>query len=51
MEVWCDNKSCLAIIKNPTLHGRTKHIDVKFHFIRDLVVGKEVNLSYCPTDE
>lgn len=31
--IYCDNKSAIAIAKNPALHGRTKHIDTRFHFI------------------
>lgn len=48
--VWCDNKSCITIAKNPTQHGRTKHIDVKFHFIRDQVSQGVLELKYCSTD-
>lgn len=33
IQMWCDNKSCIAIAKDPTLHGRTKHLDVKLHYI------------------
>lgn len=50
-EMWCDNKSSMAIARNPTLPGRTKHIDVKIHFLLDLVIDQEVNLNYCKTDE
>ena len=39
-----DNQSSIKIIKNPELHGRTKHIDIKFHFIRDLYMKKEFEL-------
>lgn len=44
--VHCENKSSIVVVKNPVLHGRTKHIDVKFHFIRDLVLEKAVILKY-----
>ena len=37
--------------KNPTFHGRTKHIDIRFHFIRDLVAKGEIELKFCSTDE
>ena len=37
--------------KNSTFHNRTKHIDIHFHFIRDLVAKEEVSLSYCSTHE
>jgi hypothetical protein len=35
--IWCDNSSTIKLSKNPVLHGRSKHIDVRFHFLRDLV--------------
>ena len=34
--IYCDNSSAIKLSKNPILHGRSKHIDVKFHFLRDL---------------
>lgn len=37
----CDNTSCIVVAKNLVLHGRTKHKDVKFNFIRDLVPEKQ----------
>lgn len=49
--VWCDNRSCIAIAKNPVLHGRTKHIDVKFHFIRELVTKNIIQLFFCNSEE
>nr|GEV75920.1 hypothetical protein [Tanacetum cinerariifolium] len=35
--VYCDNNSTIKLSKNPVMHGRSKHIDVRFHFLRDLV--------------
>ena len=34
-----DNQPAIALAKNPVLHDRSKHIDVKFHFLRDCVDG------------
>lgn len=31
IEIFCDNQSTTAITKNPIMHGRTKHVDIKFH--------------------
>ena len=33
--IFCDNTSAIAITQNPKFHARTKHIDVRHHFIRD----------------
>ena len=46
-----DNQSCIAIAKNPQHHGRSKHIDIKHHFIRELVGNKTIELRYCPIKE
>lgn len=37
VDILCDNKSCIAVEKNLVMHDRTKHIDVKDHFIMELV--------------
>lgn len=49
--VFCDNSSTIKLSKNPILHGRSKHIDVRFHFLRDLVKDGVVELQYCGTNE
>ncbi|KAJ0871528.1 putative RNA-directed DNA polymerase [Helianthus annuus] len=49
---WCDNSSTIKLSKNPVMHHRTKHmIDVRFHYLRDLVNDEEVKLAYCPTKD
>ena len=48
--IYEDNKSCIAIAYKPKHHGRTKHFDIKAHFIRDHVEKKDVELVYCPTE-
>jgi hypothetical protein len=40
----CDNQSCIKLIKNLVFHDRSKHIDMRYHYIRDLVKIKTVNL-------
>ncbi len=37
--------------KNPQFHGRSKHIAIKYHFIREQVINKQVKLEYCPSQE
>jgi hypothetical protein len=44
-----DNQACIALSKNPEDHKRTKHIQVKYHLIRQYVKDKEIELKYCPT--
>ena len=44
-----DNQAAIRIAENPELHARTKHIDVRYHWIRDVIQSKEVKMEYCPT--
>jgi hypothetical protein len=46
-----DNQSAIKMAKNEILNDRSKHIDVRFHFIRQHVIDGSVELRYCPTDE
>ncbi|CAG7720599.1 unnamed protein product [Allacma fusca] len=46
-----DNQSAIRLAKNPEMHNRTKHIDVRYHFSRDLVEEKEIQLEYVATTE
>ena len=46
-----DNESCIKLSKNDTSHGRMKHVDLKYHFVRDCVQDGTLILEYCSTDE
>lgn len=46
-----DNLSAQQLVKNPVFHARSKHIDIKMHFVRDVYERKELTLAYIPTDE
>ena len=49
--VFEDNQAAIAMAKNPQFHGRSKHISIKYHFVRDKVNDGTINISYCPTTE
>ena len=49
--VYCDNVSTIKLSRNPVMHGRSKHIDVRFHFLRDLVKSGDLELVQCSTLE
>ncbi|CAM8956687.1 unnamed protein product [Rhodiola kirilowii] len=51
MTMYCDNMSAISISKNPVQHSRTKHIDIRHHFIRELVEQKVVTLKHVTTDK
>lgn len=44
VKIHCDSQNALALSRNPTFHDRTKHIDVKFHFVREIVQEEGVKL-------
>jgi len=50
MNLYCDNESAIQMSKNPVFHSRTKHIDIRHHYIRDLVENKIVKLEYVSSD-
>ena len=50
-EVFCDNRSAIAMAMNPAFHARIKHIDVQYHFIRKLITDGKIKLSFCGTNE
>ncbi|PKA45938.1 Retrovirus-related Pol polyprotein from transposon TNT 1-94 [Apostasia shenzhenica] len=50
-EIFCDNKATISMTKNPVFHGRTKHIELRHHFIRDAVAKGVIELKYISTNE
>ena len=49
--VFCDSSSTIKLSKNPIMHGRTKHIDVRFHFLRELRKDGSVELVHCSSED
>ena len=49
--IFCDNTTKISISKNLVMHTKTKHIAIKYHFLRELVQDKEVSLEYVNTKE
>jgi hypothetical protein len=47
----CDNQGAIALSKDNKFHARTKHIDIRYHFIREAVENDLINMQYIPTDE
>lgn len=46
-----DNQAAICMAKNAQYHGRAKHIDIKYHFIREHIANAAVKLEYCSTEE
>jgi hypothetical protein len=49
--IHCDNQSCVKLSENPVFHNRSKHIEIKYHDIIDMVQRKAVCVQYLPTHE
>ena len=49
--IFCDNTSAINISKKPVMHSKTKHIPIKFHFLREQVTKENIKLQYVETKE
>ena len=49
--MFCDNQSCVKLFENLVFHDKLKHIEIKFHHIRDMVKRGAVKLQYVETNE
>lgn len=51
MRIFCNNNSAIKLSKNHVLHGRSKHIDVKFYFLRDLNNVGAIDMVYYMSED
>lgn len=49
--IHCDNISALSLASNPVFHARTKHIEVDYHYVREQVLAKALQLRYVCTQD
>jgi hypothetical protein len=49
--IYDDNEAAISITKNPVQHSKTKHIDIKYHFIRDCFEKKLIDVVKVHTDQ
>ena len=47
----CDNQSAVHLVQSDNYHAHTKHIDIRYHFIRNIIECGEIKLLYCLTDD
>ena len=47
MVIYEDNQSAIAMAKDPQFYGRSKHINIKYHFIREQITKRSLELKYC----
>jgi hypothetical protein len=51
MVVNVDNQGAVALAKNPVFHDRSKHIDIQYHYTREVFKAGAIGLAYLPTKE
>jgi len=51
ISILCDNTSAISLSKNPVMHSKTKHISIKYNFLREQVLEQNVKLEYIPSKE
>ena len=49
--IYCDNQSCIKLSENLVFHDKSKHIEIKYQYIHDMVEKGVVELHYIATDE
>jgi hypothetical protein len=49
--IYCDNINSILLANNPVYHARTKHIEVHYHFIKEKVLTKEIDLIHVSTED
>lgn len=50
-EIYCDNQSAIELNKNQVFHGRSKHIDIRYHFSREIRDKEEISVNYLPSEK
>jgi hypothetical protein len=51
MTILCDNKSTICLTNYPEFHSRTKHIDIRFHYVRETIESYSITIGHIPTEK
>jgi hypothetical protein len=46
-----DNQGAIALAENPVFHGKTKHIETQYHYVRERVAEGSIQIDYVPTEQ
>ena len=50
-DILCNNKICIKMTESPVFHDKSKHTEVRYHYIWDMVQKGDVNIKYVPIEE
>jgi hypothetical protein len=45
--IFSNNQACIALAKDPIAYSRTKHINIRYYYIRELIAGRKTTIDYC----
>ncbi len=51
INIYCDNNSTICLANNPEFQTRTKHIDIRYHYIREAIFNNSISVVHIPTEE
>ena len=49
--LFCDNMSAISMAKNPVFHQKTRHINRRFHFIREALQEGKISVKFCSSED
>jgi hypothetical protein len=49
--IWCDNLGAIYLLANPMFHARTKHIEIDYHFVRERVADKLLDIKFISSKD
>ena len=50
-DIYCANQSYIELTENPMFHDKSKHVEIKYHYIQDMMQRGALKLQYVPTEE